>query len=378
MTGFPELCATTMDRDLASFFARVTPDDVRRAMARSMPSADDFLTLLSPAAQGLLEEMAQRAHELTVRHFGRTMQIFTPLYLSNHCTNRCVYCGFNAGTGVARKRLTMDEVRAEGETIAASGQRQLLILTGDAPALAGVDYLERCTKILRGMFPSVTMEVFAMTEAEYARLAAAGIDGLTMFQETYDPVLYERLHPAGPKRDYAFRLGAPERGCRAGMRVVNVGALLGLSPDWRREAFLTGLHADYLQRHYPNTDVAISLPRMRPHAGHFQPATAVTDANLVQILLAQRIFLPFAGITISTREAPAFRDNIVPLGVTRMSAGVSTAVGGHASDDNADTVQFEISDHRGLAEFSTMLRSRGYQPVYKDWEPNAHVAGNRP
>jgi 2-iminoacetate synthase len=346
--------------------AAVTENDALRAMECRTPDADDFLALLSPAAGEHLELMAQRAHDLTLRHFGRTMSLFTPLYVSNHCANHCRYCGFAAPNRIPRSRLDMDEVRAEGEAIAATGLGHLLLLTGESPKMAGVDYLEDCVRTLRPLFPSISLEVFPMETRDYARLAAAGVDGLTVFQETYDPDLYAELHPAGPKSDYAFRLDTPMRGAEAGLRVVNIGALLGLS-DWRREIFATGMHAAWLARHYPGVDVAVSLPRMRPHTGLFQPARPVSDSELVQAMTALRIFQPRLSITISTRETPAFRNNILPLGVTRMSAGVSTAVGGHAKASS--TGQFEISDPRSVAEVCDMLRARGYQPVFKDWEP---------
>ena len=347
-------------------FETVSGDDVRRVVGQEQIDATAFLTLLSPAAAAHLEAMARRAHTLTLRNFGRTISLFTPLYVSNHCANHCRYCGFAAPNAIPRTRLTLDEVRAEGQVIAATGLRHLLLLTGEAPHKAGVDYLEECVRVLRPLFPSISIEVFPMETADYERLARAGVDGLTVFQETYDPDLYAKLHPAGPKRDYAFRLDTPQRGAEAGMRVVNIGALLGLT-DWRREIYATGLHAAWLQKRYPGVDIAVSLPRMRPHAGAFQPACVVSDRELVQAMTALRIFLPRLSITISTREAPAFRDNILPLGVTRMSAGVSTAVGGHAKPGQAG--QFEISDPRSVAEMEAMLRSHGYQAVFKDWEP---------
>lgn len=351
-------------------FAEFTEEDVRRAVNRTTLTAEDFMALMSPAAAGLLEEMAQKASRVTVQHFGRTISLFTPLYLSNFCTNHCVYCGFNCRNQIHRSMLTLDQVDAEGRAIAATGLKHLLILTGDAPAKAGVDYLEDCTRVLAKHFPSVSIEVFALTEEEYARLNRAGVDGLTMFQETYDEALYATLHPKGPKRDFRFRLDAPERGCRAGLRVVNIGALLGLG-DWRRDALLTGLHAAYLTHRYPQTEIAVSLPRMRPHAGGWQPATIATDRDMVQFMTALRLFLPRVGVTISTREDARFRENILPLGVTRMSAGVSTAVGGHSDEgsDDENTGQFEISDGRSVEEMCAALRARGYQPVFKDWEP---------
>lgn len=347
-------------------FETVSGDDVCRVVEQEQIDATGFLTLLAPAAAAHLEAMARRAHTLTLRNFGRTISLFTPLYVSNHCSNHCRYCGFAAPNAIPRSRLTLDEVRAEGRVIAATGLKHLLLLTGEAPHKAGVDYLEECVRILRPLFPSISIEVFPMETADYKRLARAGVDGLTVFQETYDPDLYAELHPAGPKRNYAFRLDTPQRGAEAGLRVVNIGSLLGLT-DWRREIYATGLHAAWLQKRYPGVDIAVSLPRMRPHAGAFEPPSLVSDRELVQAMTALRIFLPRLSITISTREAPAFRDNILPLGVTRMSAGVSTAVGGHAKPGQAG--QFEISDPRSVAEIGAMLQSRGYQPVFKDWEP---------
>jgi 2-iminoacetate synthase len=357
-------------------FDDFTKEDVRRAINRTTATVEDFMALMSPAASSLLEEMAQKASRLTVQHFGRTVSLFTPLYLANFCTNHCVYCGFNCTNSIHRSKLTLEEVDAEGAAIAATGLKNLLILTGDAPAKTGVDYLEACTKVLNNHFPSVSIEVYALTEEEYARLVKAGVDGMTMFQETYDEKLYAVLHPKGPKRDYRFRLDAPERACKAGMRVVNIGALLGLG-DWRRDALLTGLHAAYLMHNYPETDIAVSLPRMRPHVGDWEPATIVSDRDMVQFLMALRLFLPRVGITISTRENAEFRENILPLGVTRMSAGVSTAVGGHAdeSDEEENTGQFDISDARSVDEVCAALRDKGYQPVFKDWEPIFETSG---
>ena len=344
----------------------VTGADVQRALNRSMPTADDFLCLLAPAAEAHLEQMAQLAHSLTVAQFGRTMVLYTPLYLSNHCTNRCVYCGFNRDNRIPRRQLTLAEVDAEARAIAATGLKHILILTGDAPAKASVDYIQACCEVLQGYFPAIGMEVYAMSQADYARLIDAGVDSLTIYQETYNEALYRTLHPQGPKRDYRFRLDAPERACLAGMRAVNVGALLGLD-DWRRDAFFTGLHAFYLQRRFPEAEVSVSLPRMRPHVGGFQPECIVEDRHIVQIMTALRLFMPRVGITISTRESARFRDRILPLGVTRMSAGSCTAVGGRTAE-KPSTGQFDISDERSVAEMAAMLRQAGWQPVYKDWQ----------
>ncbi len=354
---------------LEKLLRNATNKSLLQVMDKPTLTNEDFLALLSPAAEPHLETLAKRAQQLTQQHFGRTIQLFTPLYLSNHCSNHCVYCGFNASNRIPRSRLSMDELKLEADAIATTGLKHLLILTGESPGKAGLDYLEQCMEVLAARFPSVSIEVFAMDTSDYTRLGRAGVDGLTIFQETYDEPLYAELHPAGPKQDYRYRLDAPQRGCEAGFRVVNIGTLLGLT-DWRKEMFFTGLHANWLLRKYPGTDIAISLPRMRPHAGTFQPACMVSDRHLVQIMLALRLFLPRVSITISTREAPALRDNLLALGVTRMSAGVSTAVGGHSKGEGNENVgQFDISDERSVEEMCAVLLERGYQPVFKDWEP---------
>ncbi len=371
--AFAEVLNRFADMDIVGVMERVTDTDVRRALANRVPSVEDYLALLSPAAAGLLEPMAQQAQQLTLQHFGRTIHLFTPLYLSNYCTNQCVYCGFNTCNGIRRAKLDDAQIRREGEAIAATGLKNLLLLTGEAPKKASVEYIGNAARLLRDLFPSIGVEIFALTEEEYAHLVACGVDSFTLFQETYNPALYADLHPGGPKRDFAFRLDAPERACKAGMRVVNIGALLGLD-EWRRDAFFTGLHIAYLQRTYPQTDFAISIPRMRPHAGAFQPTSVVSDRELVQIMLAQRIFLPRCGLTLSTREPAELRDHLIPLGVTRMSAGVCTAVGGHADADETEG-QFEISDPRSVDEMCAVIRSKGYQPVFKDWEPLEGAAG---
>ena len=382
--SFYEIIEKYRDLDFAAVLARVSEGDVRRAMAKDVLEPEDLLALLSPAASKLMEDMARRAQELTLRNFGRTVQLFTPLYLANFCTNRCVYCGFNTGNKIDRRQMDLDEVRREGRAIAATGLRQLLVLTGDAPAKSSVDYIVSCLEVLREFFPSLSMEVYAMTTEEYARCVAAGADSVTMFQETYNETLYPKLHPAGPKSDYRFRLDAPERVLEAGMRGVGISALYGLD-DWRRDAFFTAMHARWLQERFPAAEVGFSLPRMRPHEGDWQPEHPPSDRDFVQILLAQRLFQPRSGITVSTREAPGFREHLLPLGVTRMSAGVSTRVGGHTGGGDCDapeekkaTPQFEVSDERSVDEIVAMLRSRGYQPVFADWLPHGFAQGLEP
>lgn len=366
MSFYDLYCAARDDGERALGMQTVTDAGVRRALGKKTLSGKDYLALLSPAAEPYLEQMAQKAHRLTVAQFGRSMVLFTPMYLSNFCTNRCLYCGFNQSNNIARRRLTLEQVEAESRTIAEMGIRHILILTGDAPSIAGVDYVEECCHVLRRTFPAIGIEIFAVSEEAYGRLIRAGVDSLTLYQETYNESLYSHLHPQGPKRDYRFRLDAPERACRAGMRAVGIGALLGLD-DWRRDAFFTGLHASYLQDRYPETEIGVSLPRMRPHVGGYPPASIVEDRHVVQIMTAMRLFMPRVGITISTRESARFRDRLLPLGVTRMSAGSCTAVGGRI-DTEESVGQFDISDERSVPEMAAMLRRAGWQPVYKDWQ----------
>lgn len=380
MSFYQELSRWPLDA-LEARIVAASADDVRRALEAARPGPADLMAMLSPAAAPFLEQMARKAHDLTLRHFGRTIQLFTPLYLANHCTNQCRYCGFNARNKIVRNQLSPEQIEAEGKAIAATGLRQLLLLTGDAPTISTVAYIADAARRLRRYFPSIGIEVYAMQTEEYAEVVNAGVESLTMFQETYNEELYAYLHPAGPKRDFRFRLDAPERGCLGGMRSVGLGALLGLD-QWRRDAFLTVMHGEWLQKHYPATDVSFSVPRMRPHTGAFQPTSTVSDRELVQIMAAYRIYMPMAGITVSSREGELFRDNLVPLGVTRMSAGVSTAVGGHASEgnggDEASPNQFEISDDRSVDEMVGAISERGYQPVFKDWEPpldNVYACG---
>ncbi|MEK3701088.1 2-iminoacetate synthase ThiH [Paenibacillus sp. FSL R10-2199] len=339
--------------------------DVKRALRLEQLDEDGLMALLSPAAEPYLEEMAQKAHRLTRAQFGHVMQLFTPMYLADFCVNHCTYCSFSSIYDFPRKKLTLEEVRREAETIAATGLRHILILTGESRNESPVSYLKDCVEVLRGYFSSVSIEVNPLTTEEYADLRQAGVDGLTLYQEVYHQETYRQLHVKGPKRVYRNRLDAPERGCLAGFRSVNIGALLGMY-EWRQEALATALHARYLQDKYPECEIGLSIPRFRPYLGEFNPASDVTDRALVQIILAYRLFLPRSGISLSTREPAALRDHLVHLGITRMSAGVSTEVGGHSLEGG--TPQFEISDNRSVQEIKEMLEAKGLQPVFKDWD----------
>ncbi len=351
--------------DFDGFLKRVDGAAIERIMKKNRITERDYLALLSPAAEKYLESMARSAHRLTVRHFGRVILLYTPLYLSNFCVNHCVYCGFQVENHVERKKLTPAEVKREAELIAATGLKHILILTGESRKQSPISYIRESVEILKDYFTSISIEIYPLEESEYAELISSGVDGITIYQEVYDEAIYAQLHRSGPKANYRYRLEAPERACRAGIRTVNVGALLGLN-QWQREAFFTGLHADYLQNQYPDVEVSMSPPRMRPHLGGFQPTAKVTDKNLVQYMLAYRFFMPRGGITISTRECSDLRDHLVKLGATKMSAGSCTAVGGRS--DDRSTGQFEISDERSVTEMAQMIYGQGYQPVYKDWQ----------
>ncbi|MCX7746730.1 MAG: 2-iminoacetate synthase ThiH [Clostridia bacterium] len=364
--SFYDTYAKYKDFDFERFFESVTDHKVLGTIQKERLDEFDFLTLLSGKGQKYLEPMAQRAKHLTTQHFGKVIFLYTPIYLANYCVNQCVYCGFNVTNDITRKKLTLEEVEKEAEIIAKTGLRHILVLTGESRKESPVSYIKDCVKVLHEYFRSISIEVYPLETEEYAELIEAGVDGLTIYQEVYDEETYKRLHLKGPKRDHRYRLDAPERALAASMRSVNIGALLGLD-DWRREAFFTGIHANYLQDKFMDAEVSMSLPRMRPHTGGFEPVSQVDDKNLVQIMLAMRLFMPRAGITISTRERAQFRDNLIGLGVTKMSAGSSTEVGGHALNEKSEG-QFDISDPRGVEEIKNMIYKKGYQPVFKDWQ----------
>jgi 2-iminoacetate synthase len=368
LMSFYDSYAQYKEFDLDTFFLDTSFFDIERAMQCEKPEVKQFISFLSPKAENYMEDMAQRAHEITLRYFGRSMQLYTPMYVSNYCQNQCLYCGFNSKNNVARKKLSLEEVKKEAECIAATGLKHILILTGESRVESPVSYIRDCIKILRQFFSLISVEVYALTEDEYLQLVSEGAEGLTLYQEVYDQKVYGQVHSAGPKKDYRFRLDAPERGAKSGMRNINIGVLLGLA-EWRKEAFCLGMHAEYLQDKFPDVEIGVSVPRIRPHTGDFKAACEVNDKNLVQIILALRNFLPRLGITVSTREAPELRENLLPLGVTRMSAGSTTSVGGHtlAAHENCNSSQFEISDKRNVDEIKSMLERRGYQAVLKDW-----------
>lgn len=364
--SFAEEIARADHADAAALIASATESDARRALGARRITAHDLAALLSPAAEGLLGQIATRAGEETLRHFGRTVQLYAPLYLSNECDNGCVYCGFSARNRVARMTLSDDEVMREAQALRDRGFRHVLLLTGEAPRAVGAERLAGIARRLRKLFSSISIEVFPMDEASYESMASAGVDGLTVYQETYDRETYSAVHPAGPKRDYDFRLGAAERGAAAGMRRVGIGSLLGLS-DFRRDVFFTALHGAYLTRRFWRTHVMISFPRLRGAEGGYSAGSPVSDRQLALAIGAVRLFLPRAGIVLSTREGPRLRDALLPFGVTQMSAGSCTQPGGYTGVDAAEA-QFEVSDERTPEEVCAAIRAAGYDPVWKDWD----------
>ena len=367
--------ADLLATDLAGLRALVDgagAEDVDRALAAAGTrplGLPEFAALLSPLAVSgtRLEAMAQRAHDLTIRRFGKTVHLFAPLYLSNECVSVCTYCGFSAGNDIARRTLTAAELIEEAHTLVDRGFRHLLLVAGEHARIVSKDYLVDCVSAISGFVPSISVEVQVWDTDTYRRLVAAGCDGLVVYQETYAPSTYEATHLKGKKRNYEWRLAALDRGADAGMRRLSLGALLGLHDDWRIDALAVAAHARALIRRHWRTEVSIALPRMRPAAGGFVPSDPVDDRDFVQLLCALRLTLPDVGISLSTREPAALRDASVPLGVTTMSAGSHTEPGGYAAPSEAEP-QFSVSDTRSAAEVAAALRGAGYDPVWKDWQ----------
>jgi 2-iminoacetate synthase len=356
--------------DIVSRILSKGAEDVQRALFKDRLRIDDFMALLSPAAAPFIESIAQKAHRITRQRFGNTILLYAPLYLSNYCTNGCRYCGFNATNKAHRRILSPDEIEQEATIIHSRGFRHILLVTGEAPQVAGDDYLVNAIERIRCLFSSISIEVYPMDDSGYRRMAAAGVDGLTIYQETYNQKLYAEMHPFGRKSDFVFRLQGAECGGTAGLRRIGIGALLGLG-HFRAEGFFTGLHALYLSRLYWRSYISVSFPRMRPSEGGFAPLNPVSDSDFVQIICALRLLLPDAGIVMSTRESAGLRDHLLPLGITQMSAGSCTSPGGYAYPDES-TRQFDISDERTPAEVERMIRSQGYEAMWKDWDRGFH------
>ena len=353
------------------------------------PLVRRFEELIAPKSDSALEVMAQTARSLTLQNFGRTMRLFAPLYLSNECINNCRYCGFSRDNPILRVTLSVDEVVVEARHLARQGFRQILLVTGEHPKFVSCDYLARCVRALAQDFSSISIEVGPMETPDYVPIVDAGAEGLVVYQETYNRAVYSELHTSGPKRDFNFRLDCVERGYAAGFRRLGIGVLIGLT-RWQEDAVALAAHLEYLLRHCWQAQITVSVPRLRPAAGGFRPLFSMTDRELAQLVCALRIAFPQVGIVLSTRERAALRDSLVSLGVTMMSAGSHTEPGGYThagrehlhqtvrgrivapefqdGEDEVATRQFEISDERSPAEIAAVLRRRGLEPVWKDWD----------
>jgi len=369
---------------------------VRESLAKSKLSLADFATLISPAASEFLEHMGRRSHAMTKQRFGKVMRLFAPLYLSNECVNNCSYCGFSRDNPILRVTLSLDEVRQEARALKEQGFRNILLVAGEHPKFVSNNYLRDCIATLHADWPGISLEVGPMETADYLPLVAAGADALVVYQETYDRKIYADMHTAGPKRNFDWRLETPERAYAAGFRRLGISPLYGLA-DWRYEALSVAAHADYLLRNCWKAQVTISLPRLRPCAGEFQPLTHMTDRDLAQLVCALRLMFPDIGLVLSTRESAKLRDGLLPLGITMMSAGSHTEPGGYtgAGKENLHqtvrgrivelasgasewapqpnratnaTGQFNIADERSAGEVAELIRKLGYEPVWKDWD----------
>jgi 2-iminoacetate synthase len=380
---------------IASLLRRATECDSASAQAsllRARPTLEDFAHLISPAAAPYLEKMAQKSQQLTRQRFGNVIRLFAPLYLSNECVNNCRYCGFSRDNPILRVTLSVEDVRREARAIAEEGFRNILLVSGEHPKFVSNSYMEDCVRVAREFSPSVSLEVGPMETAEYEPLVKAGADGLVVYQETYDRRVYDQMHTAGPKRDFNWRLLTPERAYAAGFRRLGVGPLYGLA-DWRFEALAAAAHVQYLLRTCWKSYITISLPRLRPCAGEFQPLTQISDREMVQLVCAYRIMFPDVGLILSTRESPTLRNGLIPLGITMVSAGSHTEPGGYTgagkdklhhtqkgrvvelgasewanANEAGATGQFQIADERSAQEVADLLRRLGYEPVWKDWD----------
>ena len=349
---------------------KIINDDVEKALSEPVGSYcfEKLLALVSPIAENYLEEMARLAHQLTVQRFGRTIRLYAPLYLSNDCTNSCRYCAFNKENKFGRTRLTIERAVEEANIIASEGFRDILLVSSEDRQFISVDYLAELARKLRGKFASISIEVYQMSSDEYAKLFKAGIEGVTLYQETYDREAYTYYHPSGPKSDFDNRLDTPDHIADAGMREIGLGVLLGLT-DWRIETLALAEHAHYLIKRYWQSHLSFSFPRLRPayEVEGSQFRHLLSDKNLVQMIIALRLCFADAGLVLSTRERAPLRDHLVKLGITKLSAGSKTNPGGYSGHSGA-IEQFEIDDNRSPAHVAAMIKQQGFEPVWKDWD----------
>ncbi|EPT7323122.1 2-iminoacetate synthase ThiH [Vibrio parahaemolyticus] len=352
-----------------SIYAK-TEQDVERALAKPKRDLEDFKALISPAAEPYLEQMAKLSYSLTRKRFGNTMSLYIPLYLSNLCANACTYCGFSMENRIKRRTLNRDEVEAEIDAIKRMKFDSVLLVTGEHENKVGMKYFREMVPIIKQRFNYLAMEVQPLDQDEYAELKTLGLDAVMVYQETYHPKTYAQHHLRGNKMDFRYRLETPDRLAKAGIDKIGIGALIGLE-EWRTDCFFAAAHLDYLERTYWQSRYSISFPRLRPCAGNvpasgLQPKSVMTDKQLVQLICAYRLFNPEVELSLSTRESPQFRDNVLPLGITSMSAASKTQPGGYATEE-VELEQFEISDERSAASVEDMIRAKGFDPVWRDW-----------
>ncbi|TOA66906.1 2-iminoacetate synthase ThiH [Vibrio parahaemolyticus] len=352
-----------------SIYAK-TAQDVERALAKPKRDLEDFKALISPAAEPYLEQMAKLSYSLTRKRFGNTMSLYIPLYLSNLCANACTYCGFSMENRIKRRTLNRDEVEAEIDAIKRMKFDSVLLVTGEHETKVGMKYFREMVPIIKQRFNYLAMEVQPLDQDEYAELKTLGLDAVMVYQETYHPKTYAQHHLRGNKMDFRYRLETPDRLAKAGIDKIGIGALIGLE-EWRTDCFFAAAHLDYLERTYWQSRYSISFPRLRPCAGNvpasgLKPKSVMTDKQLVQLICAYRLFNPEVELSLSTRESPQFRDNVLPLGITSMSAASKTQPGGYATEE-VELEQFEISDERSAASVEDMIRAKGFDPVWRDW-----------
>ncbi|AGA79779.1 2-iminoacetate synthase ThiH [Echinicola vietnamensis] len=367
MNEFRDLLAQYPPEEVDKALASITPERVEQALAKTERDLEDFLALISSAAAPYLEKMAQKSRQLTLQRFGNNMQLFAPLYLSNECQNICTYCGFSLDNKIPRKTLSDQEIMKEVEVLKGLGFEHILLVTGEANRTVGVDYLEHAIQLIKPHFANVSMEVQPLDQHEYERLISSGLHSVLVYQETYYRDTYKIHHPKGKKSNFDYRLETPDRLGKAGIHKIGIGSLIGLE-DWRVDSFYTAMHLRYLEKKYWQTKYAISFPRLRPFSGGQEPKVAMNDRELVQLICAYRLLDPDVELSLSTRESEHFRNHVIKLGITSMSAGSKTNPGGYAAGEES-LEQFEISDERSPANIAALLERNGYQPVWKDWDP---------
>ncbi len=366
MTSFQSMFERYHWEEVSERIASKTAADVERALHQSQRHLDDFMALISPAAEAYVEPMAQLAHRITQQRFGKTIQMYVPVYLSNECQNICTYCGFSLDVPIKRTTLNDAQILREVEVVKSYGYDHILLVTGEANKTVGVDYFKRALALVRPHFSHLSMEVQPLTQEDYEALISEGLNTVLVYQETYRKATYKQHHPKGKKSNFNYRLETPDRLGRAGIHKIGIGALLGLE-DWRTDSFFCALHLQYLERTYWQTKYTISFPRLRPCAGGVTLKSNITDKQLVQLICAYRIFNEEVELSLSTRESEQFRNNVIKLGITSVSAGSKTDPGGYAAGIEA-LEQFEISDDRSPQEVAQMIRAQGYEPVWKDWD----------